>query len=97
MTASQSSSFIRSNRLSRVTPALATRMSTGARRRLRLADQAVDRARIGEVARTHAGPRAKLGAERVQRILRACPESDDRGALRMQARAIAPPMPPRRR
>ena len=93
MTVFHSSSFMRMNRLSFVTPALLTRMSTPPRAASAAGTQRLDGRRIGEIAGKHMDAGRQRGGEGVQRIAAGAGQCDGR-ALAVQCAAIASPMPP---
>ena len=85
-TACQSSSFMRSARLSRVMPALLTRMSSWPSAASASSTSASAAARIGEIGGSDVGALAQFGGQRLERR-RAGAGQHDRGALARAARA----------
>ncbi len=94
ITLSQSSSLNCTNRLSRLTPALATRMSSLLHFLFRARHQGLDRVLVGEIAgqHVHAILRVRRRARRARRG--ACRRSRRWRPGACSARAIAPPMAP---
>ena len=82
-TVSQSASFMRMKRASRVTPALLTRMSIGPSALSTAGNKRLGRRGVREIARRHMGPNLELGGERFERLPPRAGERD-RGALRVQ-------------